>query len=138
MNNKNAEGYFDPTAYEALVNVTREEKKKNYKPLVYVASPYSGDPERNSAKAEGYCRFAVSKGCIPIAPHLHYPRFLDDNDHNERELGLYAALVLLAKCDAVWVFGGTITEGMSREIAKAEKRGIPIHYFNYKMEEVRS
>jgi len=106
--------------------------------LVYVCSPVRGDVEKNLKKANRYCEYVAGCGHIPIAPHLHYPRFLDDNDHNERELGLYAALVLLAKCDAVWVFGGTITEGMSREIAKAEKRGIPVHYFNYKMEEVRS
>lgn len=42
----NHEGYYDPTAYEALTNIQREEKaakKAAYLPLVYVCSPYSGD-----------------------------------------------------------------------------------------------
>jgi hypothetical protein len=131
---KNSEGYPDPTAGEALATIAREERA--YRPLVYVASPYAGDTEANAANAEMYCRFAVSKGCIPLAPHLHYPRFLNDGNKSERELGLLSALVLLGKCDALWVFGSDITDSMSREIAKARKRGMPIRYFNNKLEEV--
>jgi hypothetical protein len=135
----NASGCPDPTAYAALTAIAREEKAaKPYKPLVYIASPYSGDVETNATRAERYCRFAITKGCIPLAPHLHYPRFLDDADKDERELGLFSALVLLGKCDALWVFGERVTEGMSREIAKAKKRGMPIKYFNNKLEEVQS
>jgi hypothetical protein len=134
----NASGYPDPTAYEALTAVARTEKAaKPYKPLVYIASPYAGDTETNEARAEAYCRFAVMRGCIPLAPHLHYPRFLDDTDTDERELGLFSALVLLGKCDELWAFGGAITDGMSREITKAKKRGMPIRYFNSRCEEVQ-
>ena len=47
----NHEGYFDPTTYEALTNIHREEmaadKKAAYLPLVYVCSPYTGDIETN-------------------------------------------------------------------------------------------
>ncbi len=130
----NAEGYHDPTAYKALTNIIKE-KKKDYLPLVYIASPFSGDMERNTARAQGYCRFAVSKGYIPLAPHLHYPQFLDDEDMDERELGLRFALVLLNKCEELWVFD-KISQGMAKEIAKAKKRGIPIKYFNSRCEEV--
>lgn len=45
----NHEGYSDPTTYEALTNIHREEvaadKKAAYLPLVYVCSPYAGDIE---------------------------------------------------------------------------------------------
>jgi hypothetical protein len=133
----NASGCPDPTAYDAITAISREERAaRPYRPLVYVASPYAGDTERNAANAEMYCRFAVSKGCIPLAPHLHYPHFLNDGNKSERELGLFSALVLLGKCDTLWVFGSDITDGMSREIAKAQKRGMPIRYFNNKLEEV--
>ena len=41
----NHEGYFDPTTYEALTNIHREEmatdKKAAYLSLVYVCSPYA-------------------------------------------------------------------------------------------------
>jgi hypothetical protein len=133
----NASGCPDPTAYEALTAVAREEKAaRPYKPLVYIASPFAGETERNVIRTQGYCWFAVSKGCIPLAPHLHYPQFLNDDDKDERELGLFAALVLLGKCDELWVFGGRVTEGMRREIAKAKRRGMPIRYFSGKCEEV--
>jgi len=76
MDRHNHEGYPDPTAYEALSNVEREEKAtKACPPLVYIASPFAGDPERNSERARGYCRFAIndqperrSAGAPPALP----------------------------------------------------------------------
>jgi len=137
MDRYNREGYPDPTAYQALSNVERDEKEtKVYSPLVYIASPYAGDTVRNADRARGYCRFAVGKGCIPLATHLHYPQFMDDGDKAQRELGLRFAIILLGKCDELWVFGDTVSDGMKLEISKAKKRGIPIRYFNGKCEEV--
>ena len=136
MNLKNSEGYPDPTAEIALANVAKLEKDaRRYRPLVYIASPFAGDTEYNTSRARGYCRFALGRGCIPLAPHLHYPQFMDDSDRDERELGLFFAIVLLGKCDELWVFGERISNGMSREIAKAKKRGIPVRYFNSRCEE---
>ena len=136
MNLKNSEDYPDPTAEIALGNVAKLEKDaRRYRPLVYIASPFAGDTEYNTSRARGYCRFAVGRGCIPLAPHLHYPQFMDDSDRDERELGLFFAIVLLGKCDELWVFGERISNGMSREIAKAKNRGIPVRYFNSKCEE---
>lgn len=136
MNLKNSEGYPDPTAEIALANVAKTERTvKIYRSLVYISSPFAGDTEYNISRAKGYCRFAVSRGCIPLAPHLHYPLFMDDSGPDERELGLYFATILLGKCDELWAFGGRISDGMSREIAKAKKHGIPVRYFNFKCEE---
>ena len=137
MDRYNAEGYPDPTAYNALSAIERDERAKPYLPLVYIASPFAGDTERNLERARGYCRLAVSKGCIPLAPHLLYPQFMDDETSETRELGIFFALVLLGKCDEIWVFGERISEGMSREIAKAERRGISVRYWNSRCEEVR-
>jgi hypothetical protein len=134
MNMKNAEGYIDLTAGIALANVAREEKAAK-RPLVYIASPFAGDTETNIAKARGYCRFAVSKGAIPLAPHLHYPQFMDDGDAEQRALGLRFALILLGKCDELWVFGERISEGMAAEIDRARKRDMTIRYFNSKCKE---
>lgn len=134
MDKYNSEGYPDPTAYEALTAVAKSEASvKTYRPLVYIASAFAGDTDTNTRRAQGYCRFAVSMGYIPVAPHLHYPQFMDDDDKDQRKLGLFFALVLLGKCDELWVFGKP-TEGMSREIAKAKKREMPIKYHNNKCE----
>ena len=74
MDRYNAEGYPDPTAAEALENIMREEKAKNYKPCVFICSPFAGDIEKNLNKAREYLKFAVKQGTIPFAPHLLYPQ----------------------------------------------------------------
>ena len=137
MDKRNSEHYLDPTAAEALANVARGErsKAKQYRPLVYICSPFAGAIEYNLSRARGYCRLAVSKGYIPLAPHLHFPQFLDDSDSEQRKLGLFFALVLLGKCDEIWVFGRRISDGMAREIDVAKQRNIPLRHFNEKGEE---
>ena len=137
MNNKNAEGYPDPTATTALENVARADDARVHRPVVYVASPYAGETEDNISRAKGYCRFAVSKGVIPLAPHLLYPQFMDDDDEDQRILGLRFAIALLCRCDELWVFGEKVSAGMAKEIEKAEKRGMRIRRFNSKCEEVQ-
>lgn len=140
VNKFNIEGYYDPTAYEALTKIEAEVKKNPYRPIVFICSPFAGDTEKNIRRAQGYSRFAVSKNCIPFAPHLLFPQFLDDEDKSQRELGLFFGMVFLAKCQEMWVFKAynNISKGMAVEIEKARKRKIPIRYFNELCEEVDS
>lgn len=73
VNMYNSEGYYDPTAYEALMTIEKEAKAlRAFRPVVYICSPLAGDVERNQEKARTYCRFAVDSGCIPIAPHIYF------------------------------------------------------------------
>ena len=138
INKKNAEGYADPTAYEALTTVQREERReaRPYRPLVYICSPFAGDMEQNTINARQYSRFAVERGAIPFAPHLLYPQFMDERDKEQRALGLFFGFVFLCKCDELWAFGGTISPGMKLELAKARKKGIPVRFYNENCEEV--
>lgn len=129
----NSEGYFDPTPYEALSKIEKESRV--WKPLVYVASPFSGDEARNAENAVRYCRFAVDSGAIPLAPHLFLPRFM--SEANEREVAMFMNMVFLGKCEQLWVFGDRITDGMAAEIAKAKKRRMPIRYFTDDCVEVK-
>ncbi len=127
----NSEGYPDPTPHEALTNIIRSEKKKRsfgFRPVVYICSPYSGETETNARNAERYCRVAIEKNAIPFAPHLLYPRFMDEE--KERDLALFMGIVMLDKCAEVWVFGDTITSGMKDELRRAEKRQKTIRYFD--------
>lgn len=133
----NAEGYYDPTAYEALTSIEKEGKPaKAFRPLVYICSPYSGDIDRNSISARRYSRFAVSRGYLPITTHLLFPQFLDDNIPVERELGLFFGNVLMSKCSEIWVFGSHISIGMNAEIKTAKRRNQLIRYFDMNCEEV--
>ena len=138
VNKYNSEGYHDPTAYEALLEVEREAKKQPYRPLVFICSPLAGDMERNLQNARRYSKFAVERGVIPFAPHLLFPQFMDDGDKAQRDLGLFFGLVLMGKCDEVWLFGGIVSKGMRLELAKARKRGMRVRFFNDKCEEVQS
>ena len=132
----NHEGYYDPTAFEALSTIEAEERRARFRPVVYVCSPFSGDPAGNAEKARRYCRFAVDNGYAPFAPHLFFPQFLDDDIPEERELGLFMAIIMLTKCAELWVFGEQITRGMAQEIRKAESRGMIIRYFTTDCEEI--
>ena len=137
----NSEGYYDPTTYEALTNIHREEvaadKKAAYLPLVYVCSPYAGDVENNVAHAKKYSRFTVENNAIPVTPHLLYPQFMDDANEQEREMAMHFNYVLLGKCTELWVFGGVVSRGMAREINVAKKRRMKIRWFTWEMKEVQ-
>lgn len=94
--------------------------------LVYIASPYAGDVERNVAFARDACRYAASQGCTPVAVHLLYPQFLNDRVPQEREAGLKMGRRVLAACDEFWLCGEKLSTGMRAEKAEAERLGIPI------------
>lgn len=133
----NAEGYYDPTAHDALSTIEKEEKAaRAFRPLTYICSPYAGDIAANTEAARCYCRFCMEQGCIPIAPHLLFPQFLNENDPSERSLGLFFGNVLLDKCIEVWVFGSRISEGMDAEIRRAKRKNYKIRYFSDECKEV--
>ena len=133
----NCEGYFDPTAYEALCAIEKEERAlRAFRPIVFICSPYAGEVDENIRAARRYSRFAVDKGYIPIAPHLLFPQFLNDADPNERQLGLFFGDALMSKCSEVWVFGSRVSAGMETEIKRAKWKNYRLRYFNENCEEV--
>ena len=95
----NSEGYYDPTTYETLTNIYREEtvadKKAAYLPLVYICSPYAGDVDHNVTNARTYSHFAVDNNAIPITTHLLYPQFMDDSREEERELAMHFNCIII-------------------------------------------
>ncbi|MFR5252110.1 MAG: hypothetical protein ACLTF5_04725 [Butyricicoccus sp.] len=135
---RNSEGYPDPTAGEALSRIAANEKQslRAFRPIVYICSPFSGDVEGNVNNARRYSRFAVDKGYIPIAPHLLFPQFLDDDNPEERELGLFFGNALMSKCAEVWVFGSRISSGMEAEIKTRQVEGLSLALFTEECQEV--
>ena len=95
--------------------------------LVYICSRYSGDTEGNAAKAVRYSRFAVDEGVIPLAPHLLLPLYMDEE--KEREKAIAMDLVILERCDELWVFGEEWSAGMKAEIEVAGRLGMKIRRF---------
>lgn len=135
----NPEGYLDLTAYTAMTKIEKEEKAArkaaDFRPLVYICSPYSGDIETNAENARKYSHFAVDNNAIPFAPHLLLPQYM--SEETEREDAMLMNKVFLSKCDELWVFGKKITKGMTYEIEKAEKYSKPIRYFTDETEELK-
>ncbi len=135
----NSEGYYDPTAYEALFIIEREERAlRAFRLIVYICSPFSGDVERNVKAAQDYSRFVVEQGHIPIAPHLLFPQFLNDDNPTERQLGMLFGNAIMSKCSEVWVFGNKISAGMKAEINRAKWKNYRLRYFTEKCEEVQN
>ena len=132
---RNSEGYRDPTAGRALGNIVREERQtrkeaeKDYRPLVYICSPFAGDTTANVIAARNYCAFAVERGSIPLAPHLLYPQFMDDTNPKERDLALRFGIILMDRCDEIWIFGNRLSSGMRAEYDRALRKGYHIRYF---------
>ncbi|MHB1455108.1 MAG: DUF7768 domain-containing protein [Saccharofermentanales bacterium] len=110
--------------------------KNENKLMVFICSPFAGDTEHNLTRARGYCRFAVSKNAIPVAPHMIFPQFMDDDDPEQRKTAIDMGLVLMSNCREVWCFGSRISNGMAVEIENAKNLRIPIRYFTDKCAEV--
>ena len=147
MTEKRRPYYADPTANAAIGKIMKEYKQKQkvisdrqreirHRPKVYIVSRYAGDVKTNIRNARKYCRFAVGKKKNPLASHLLYPQFLDDNKAQEREIGLQYGLALLKICDEVWCFGADMSEGMEKEIAAARRKNKRIRYFTEDLEEI--
>ncbi len=94
--------------------------------LVYIASPYRGDVIRNTDYAKDCCEYALGEGVNVYCPHLFLPNFLSEDVADQRELALMLGKDMLRKCDELWVFGDTITEGMFTEIQFAKEHGIEV------------
>lgn len=110
-------------------------EKPDFRPLVYICAPYSGDVEENQKRAIAFAKFSYEMGNIPVTAHLLFP-FLDDAKEDDRVSAIFMDIVLMGKCQEVWVLGECITPGMSIEIEKAKKRRQRVRYFRNDFQEV--
>jgi len=101
---------------------------------VFICSRYRADARHTVEEAVSSalcaCGFAIRKGCAPIAPHVYIPKCLDDDNPEERAVGMAIGREFLKMCDEVWQWGKTVTEGMAEELAYAKELGKPIIVYN--------
>lgn len=109
-------------------NTKKKETSKNK--LIFVSSPYAPrglwTKADNVELAKKLCQVVVLLGHIPIAPHLLYPQFLDDENPVERDIGMMASLTLIPLCDELWYYPDRgLSLGMKEELEKADAELIP-------------
>lgn len=91
-------------------------------PMVYICSRYRADTreqlETNIKVAKWAAYQAVKRGQIPIAPHLYFPRFMDDSMPQERYFDMQAGKRLMDQCSTFHIITveNVISEGMAAEI----------------------
>ena len=71
---------------------------------------------------------------MPIAPHIYFTKFLDDNKLEERQLGLEFSKDLLLFCDEMWVFGTYVSSGMMNEISLALEQNMKVKFVDANLE----
>lgn len=100
---------------------------KSYRRVV-IESPFHGDISRNKRYLDAAIRDCIANHQdAPFASHGLYTRSLDDNDIDERSMGITAGFSWMGVCDAVvvyWDFG--ISTGMRLGMNNAKKMGIPV------------
>lgn len=98
---------------------------------VVIESPYAGDIWRNIIYAKRCIKDALLHNEAPLASHLIYtlPDILDDDDKDQRELGIAAGHAWIKVADYVVVYTDYgISQGMQAGITEAENVGVPIYY----------
>lgn len=110
--------------------------------MIYISSPWRATGKTAKLRAyqrrhhaelvEKACKFVAECGDIPIAPHLYFTQFLDDDTPEERSLGMTLGLEAIEYCDAMYVFtDGVISDGMMNELQVAADLDLPVRMFNF-------
>jgi len=102
--------------------------KKNK--IVFMCHPWKG---MDVETIKDLCK-RVSNDVVPISPALYFNQFLNDDDPDERKLGINMGLRLMWRCDEVWVYRlgrKDNSKGMDKEINYAEEISIPVRYPEY-------
>lgn len=97
--------------------------------LVIVESPFAGDVERNVRYARACVKDCLRRGESPFASHLllTQPGVLDDDDPEERAIGIAAGLAWGRVADATVVYADLgVSSGMAQGLRRANAEGRPV------------
>lgn len=108
--------------------------KTGTRPRVYVCSPLRAPDSETLALhltwARAMCLKAWTAGYLPLAPHLYFPQFLDDDDPRTRAAGISLGLDLLLTASQVFALEVPVSDGMSRELEAARRHGISVRFWS--------
>ena len=98
---------------------------------VIIESPFAGDREENIKYARACMKDCLKRGEAPLASHLLYTQegILDDNDPEERKLGINSGLEWGKVADKTVVYTDNgISKGMEFGIKNAQGEGREVVY----------
>lgn len=117
----------------SISNFSRTYEPYKRKPRIGVISPYRSNDKRehieNLMNARVWQVHQEIDGNIPVVPHLLFTGILDDDNPEERELGIRMGHELYSKCVYVEVntWGrGVISEGMAADIEFCKANNIEL------------
>jgi len=90
---------------------------------IYIAAPYTSNPEQNTQRVLKIANQLIEKGYTPVIPHLyHYLHLTFPHDY---EIWQRLGWELLEGCDIVLRLGGE-SPGADQEVQHAHKHGITV------------
>lgn len=109
----------------------KPEQDTAVKPAVMIESPFSAatleEKNDNLAYARQAVQDSLQRGESPLAPHLWFTEWLDDDDEADRLRGFACLESWMAKCDRVVVYTDHgVSGGMQFGIELALQLGKPV------------
>jgi len=96
---------------------------------VVIESPYSGDTKKNLAYLNLCMLDSIRRGEAPIASHKLYTDILNDDDPEERALGINLGFAWLKAADLVAFYSNLgFSPGMSLSLDRLKKKIVRVPY----------
>lgn len=94
------------------------------RPLAYITAAWSGDINKDTGLASGWCRKVYEAGFSPICPVLYLPLFLNGAIPEEHKSGIDMGRDLLRRAHVLVLCGDTVDEAAKNDIAVAGRLNI--------------
>jgi hypothetical protein len=91
--------------------------------IVYIAGPYTADPDLCTKQAIDAGHAVMDLGMCPIVPHLSHFMNMQRERHYEDWMKIDFEYVMT--CDILWRLPGA-SPGADREVELAKRHGIPV------------
>ena len=100
---------------------------------IVVVSPYSGKTVLHKVYLQTCIDYVIEKGHAPFAGHYIYPNFLNDEEEEQRELGMKLGWAWGIVANECWVFADYgISAGMKKDVEYYTKLcpDMPVKYIS--------
>lgn len=102
--------------------------------VVYLAHPLSAGTREgiltNISRAKRWVHWAIENYRVAVVANwILYCEVLDDMNPEHRALGIQHDLLIMRRCDELWLVGGRVSSGMRQEMIDARKHRLVVRDF---------